>query len=327
MAIVDPKELRFADKHIIMVLYALPGVGKSTLALSAPKPLWIDVDKGAPRVKPEHRKQTETSFNYAEIRDDIKNLPAGKYETLIIDTMGAMIECLKRWAMETVPAANRQNGGMSQQGYGVVKSEFLRWSEELRENYNVIYVFHAERTKGTEAEIFYDLICEGSAKTIVWQPADIGAFMFIRNGRRYLGFSPQAEYSAKSGYGIKSIIEVPELQKGDPNVFLTQLFQQIRSNLAEEDEAGAAERAKYEAIMIEGREIIAGMNTIEDIPTVGAKIKALGEALTSIAELRGLMGERLKALGIVYDKEAKKYVQVAPKEETGSVPVEGGGLL
>jgi hypothetical protein len=72
--------------------------------------------------------------------------------------------------------------------------------------------------------------------------------------------------------------------------------------------------------MAKGRAAIDKINIIGDIPTAGAEIKALGEALTSKAELGAYMKARFKTLGITFDRETKTYSQQKPEED-------GGGLL
>ena len=44
-------EIINTDKKIRLLIAGYPGIGKTTLALSAPKPLLIDVDRGTDRVK------------------------------------------------------------------------------------------------------------------------------------------------------------------------------------------------------------------------------------------------------------------------------------
>lgn len=334
--ILEPNEIHFDNKMLAMVLFAQPGVGKTTLALSAPDPVLIDFDNGLFRVNRRYWKPTEPAKSYDDVLATIAALPPGKYKTVVIDTVGSMIESMKPWAKKTEPGANKKNSsGITQQGYGVIKSEYLRLSDELRRSYNVIFVFHADKTKGKDQEIYYDLICEGATKTTVWQPSDLGAFMFMQNGRRYLDFSPTEEHSAKSGHGVKGILEVPELKDGDPNTFLTDLFAKIRENIAADDAAGAEERNRYEAIMAAGIEQIKGVQTIEDMKRVGANIKAMGGALTSTAELRQRLQDRMTEVNIIYDKAKKDWVQLKPPEPepvpaapaADPTDVPGGGLL
>lgn len=308
MAIIQPENMRFDDKHIFMILSGAPGTGKTTLALSAPDPLLIDCDQGIVRVDPAHRKATADAKLYEDVLADIRSIKDGLYKTIILDTCGALIELMKDWAMRTEPAASKKSGGFSQQGYGIIKSEFLRFSAELRKRFNVIYVFHASRERTDDGE-FYDIICEGSTKTIVWQPADLGAYLHIINGERMLGFSPTMLYNAKSAYGIKGLVKVPELEKGDPNDFLTKLFARIHENIESENEQGASERETYERVMAEGAEIIGKVENPEDMEGAATAIKALEKSLTSEKELKARLTARMKEKGIAWDKERKAYVR------------------
>ena len=56
--IVKPENMDFSNKNIIMIISGLPGVGKTTLSLSAPDVVLVDADEGMARVKPEHRKDS-----------------------------------------------------------------------------------------------------------------------------------------------------------------------------------------------------------------------------------------------------------------------------
>lgn len=309
MAIVKPEEMNFSDKNIIMIISGLPGVGKTTVALSAPNVLLIDADEGLARVNPAHRKDSSICKTYEELLSDLK-AAEGHYETIVIDTCGALIEMLKDWAMRTDPTARKKNGGFSLQGYGVIKSEFLRLSAELRKKFNVIFLFHATREKNGDEE-FYDIVCEGAAKTLVWQPADLGAYMHIINGERYLGFTPTANYNAKSAYGIKGLIKVPELRDGDANDFLTKLFAQVKANLAAENEAIKKQQEIYQQAMAKGREVLDALNNPEMAVSAYETIKGLYHALTSEKELVAMFKEKVKEMGWEYDKGARQYVAKA----------------
>lgn len=305
MPIVKPEAMNFANKKIIMIISGLPGTWKTTTAFSAPSPLLCDFDDGIARINPAHRKDASICKTYEEFLADVKEAE-GKYETIIIDTCGALIEYMKEWAMRTDPKATKKDGGFSLQGYGIIKSEFIRLSAELRKKFNVIFLFHENMTKQDES-VFYELVVEGSARTLVYQPADLAAHLFIQNGKHYLGFTPTEQYSAKSAYGIKGIIEVPELKEGDPNDFLTKLFAKVRSNLDAESKAIAPEKAKYDAAMSEARNLINLIDKPEDVSECVKVIKQLDHALTSEKESTALLKARLAELKIVWDKSAKAY--------------------
>ena len=306
MPIVKPTEMNFSNKNIIMIISGLPGTGKTTLACSSPDVLLIDTDEGMARVNPAHRKDASICKTYEEILSDIK-AAEGTYKTIVIDTCGALIEYMKDWAMRTDPKASKKDGGFSLQGYGVIKSEFVRLSAELRKKFNVIFLFHENMTKNGDEGVFYELVVEGATRTLVYQPADLAAHLFIQNGRRYLGFTPTEQYSAKSAYGIKGLIEVPELKEGDANDFLTKLFAKVRQNLASESAALAPQQSKYEAAMEEAKMICEAVKTPEDVPEALKYIKGIEHALTSEKEAKAMLKAKMDELGIVWDKANKVY--------------------
>lgn len=303
--IIKPENMDFSNKNIIMIISGLPGVGKTTLALSAPDVVLIDADEGMARVSPAHRKDSSMVKTYEELLADVKSFE-GHYKTVVIDTCGALIDLMKDWAMRNEPTASKKSGGFSQQGYGFIKTEFLRLSAELRKKFNVVFLFHATKDRQGD-EIFYDIVCEGSAKTLVWQPADLGAYLHIVNGERYLGFTPTMNYNAKAAYGIKGLMKVPELTDGEPNDFLTKLFAKVKANIAAEKEALRPQQKAYEDAMSAGNLAIETIKEPEDVPNAMNAIKGLAHALTSERELKAALNERLKELHIVYNKETKVY--------------------
>jgi hypothetical protein len=305
MAIVSPEKMNFSNKNIIMIISGLPGTGKTTLALSAPDVLLIDTDEGMARVNPAHRKDASICKTYEEVLADIK-AAEGTYKTIVIDTCGALIEYMKDWAMRTDPKASKKDGGFSLQGYGIIKSEFIRLSAELRKKFNVIFLFHESMTKVDE-NVFYELVVEGSARTLVYQPADLAAHLFIQTGKRYLGFTPTEQYSAKAAYGISGLVEVPELKEGDKNDFLTKLFQKVRDNLAKESAALDGDKQKYEWAMRDAKKMIESLNSPEEVQAVADGIKKLDHALTSEKESLAALKKRLKELDIVWDAQNKRY--------------------
>lgn len=309
MPIIKPENMDFSGKNIIMIISGLPGVGKTTLALSSPDVVLIDADEGMARVNPAHRKDASICKTYEELLEDVKAFE-GKYKTVVIDTGGALIEMMKDWAMRTEPTANKKNGGFSLQGYGVIKSEFLRLSAELRRKFNVIFLFHTTREKNGE-EDFYEIVVEGSTRSLVYQPADLAAYLHIINGERYLGFTPTANYNAKSAYGIKGLVRVPELKDGEPNDFLVKLFAQVKANLTAESESLKPQQEAYDTAMAAGKEILDGLEAPENALQALQGIRGLTHGLTSQKELEAAFKAKVKEMGWEYDKGAKAYVAKA----------------
>lgn len=87
--IIQPESMTFSDKTFSMIIYGSPGVGKTTLALSAPDPVLIDFDRGMCRVKAQHRKAAIFCDSYNEVLTDVMSPAIEDYKTVVVDTGGS----------------------------------------------------------------------------------------------------------------------------------------------------------------------------------------------------------------------------------------------
>lgn len=308
--IVRPEEMSFENKKFVVILYGSPGIGKTTLAFSAPKPILVDFDKGVSRVKVYHRKDTIMCSNYKEVLSDIASPAIKDYETIVIDTGGSLVTYLQDWAMEENPAVNKQkNGAISLKGFGAVKAEFIRFSNYVRDilNKNLIYVFHSIEEKDKEGNPTQRLLCEGSARNLVWQPADLGGYIQMIGNKRTISFTPEQEFFAKGCYGIEGRKEIPTLSPTDKNDFLTRLFEEAKENLKKESEVFLPVKQKYEEIMEQAKDIVEAAQTADDVNKAVEELQKLDHALTSKKESALLLHEKAASLGLTYDKTSKTY--------------------
>lgn len=309
--IKQPIDMSFSDKKFSMILYGSPGLGKTTLALSAPAPVLIDFDRGVSRVKAYHRKTTIVCQTYEEVLEDIRSPEIKDCQTIIIDTGGSFVTYLQDWAMRNNPAQNRQkNGALSLKGFGAVKQEFQRFTNMVRDtmNKNIIYIFHSDEQKDKDGNPMQRLQCEGAARNLVWQPCDLGAYMQMIGNRRVVNFTPTDEFFAKGCYGIDGQREVPTIGLTDKNDFLARLFDEARANIDAENDAFIPIKEQYDAVMADAREIIAAINTAEEANAAAEILPNLEHALTSKKECGALLNERAKEIGLVWDKTNKKYI-------------------
>lgn len=307
-----PENMTFTDKNFSMILYGAPGLGKTTLALSAPSPILIDFDHGVSRVKAYHRKPTMVCRTYEEVLSDIECPEVAEAKTIIIDTGGSFVTYLQDWAMRTNPAQNRQkNGALSLKGFGAVKQEFQRFTNHVRDvlRKNIIYVFHSDEQKDKDGNPIQRLLCEGAVRNIVWQPCDFGGYIQMIGNRRVISFTPETEFFAKGCYGIEGAREIPTLAPTDANDFLTRLFDEARANIEADNEAFAPMREQYDAAMSAVSEILSTITDADTAMQAASAISSLNHALTSLKEARALLKEKTDSLGLKYSRESGGYVK------------------
>ncbi len=301
--IKKPNEIVNDVTRIRILIAGYPGIGKTTLALSAPKPLHIDADFGATRVKPIHRKDAIQPDNYQSLLDDLIPENLVDYETLVFDTGGALFDLMKPYLIKIDPKNGKRDGSLSLQGYGAAGREFKRLMDmayyQLKKN--VVVIFHAKEEKDGDSTRLRILV-EGQTKDNVWQPMELGGFVEMQGNVRTIGFSNCERYFAKGTHGISGIRKIPELNDNTPNDFLTRLFQEVQNNIKKETEVFEARQAEYEALMAS----FDFENT--DVNELMRQISTAKHILTSEKELRAKFKEKVKKEGWKFDKEAGKYV-------------------
>lgn len=315
----NPNDIQEGAKKIRMLIAGYPGIGKSTLALSAPRPLHIDVDFGIDRIEPRYRKPYIQPKSYDEILEDLTPLNVKDFDTLVFDTGGKLISLMSQWAIKKDVKYGQRDGSLSLKGYGFIGREFQRLMDycfyELDKH--IVVVFHAiEEKDGDNTRLRIKV--EGQTKNNVWEPMDLGGFVEIQGNNRTIGFSNCERYFAKGTRGIHGVWQVPELGPDKPNDFLTRLFAQYNALSAAEVAQNAEEQEAYEAAMAKGRKIVAGITDADSANAAMSKIKAVNHALTSKKEVNAAFNAKIKELGLFYDKVLKKYTPAPAEGEKGA---------
>ncbi len=313
--IKDPNAIQNEAKKIRMLIAGYPGIGKSTLALSAPNPLHIDVDFGSDRIEPRYRKPYIQPKSYDEILEDLVPANLKDFDTLVFDTGGKLISLMSLWAIKKDLKYGQRDGSLSLKGYGFVGKEFVRLMDycfyELGKH--IVILFHATEEKdGDNTKLRIKV--EGQTKNNVWEPMDLGGFVEMYGKDRTIGFSNCEKYFAKGTRGISGVRKSPELTPTSPNDFLLKLFDEYNAISAEETARNAQLQADYEAVMAEARATIA---TVVDADTANEsipRITAIQHVLTSKREIGVALNAKIKECGLFYDKVLKKYTPV-PEEK------------
>ena len=304
-------------KKIRILIAGYPGIGKSTLALSAPRPLHIDVDFGVDRIEPRYRKDYIQPESYEEILADLVPENLTDYDTLVFDTGGKLISLMSLWAVKKDPKYGQRDGSLSLKGYGFVGKEFQRLMDycfyDLHKH--IVMVFHAIEDKdGDNTRLRIKV--EGQTKNNVWETQDLGGFVEMFGNDRTIGFSNCERYFAKGTRGISGVIKIPTLGPDSANDFLTKLFAKYNEKSEAEIAAHNEKKSLYDAAMAEGQKVIA---TVVDVDTANAAIpliKDIKHALTSKKEINSAFNARIKELNLFYDKVLQQYTP-APEEPKG----------
>ena len=77
-----------------MMIYGQAGMGKSTVALSAPKPLLLDFDNGVKRMNMAHLENIDTVqvTSWSDVQQVLQE-DLSAYQTIVVDTIGKMMDC------------------------------------------------------------------------------------------------------------------------------------------------------------------------------------------------------------------------------------------
>lgn len=305
--IIKPEEMDFTNHKIAIIVAGLPGIGKTTLALSAPKPLLVDLDKGVSRVEAKYRSDTLAVTSFDELVSELKNEDLSAYETIVLDTGGKLFELMKPSIIKKDPKCGKSDGTLSLQGYGVAKrkySEFVNFVKGLGKN--LVMVFHAsevvidpqDQTTGLRIRI------EGGTKDEIWDDMDLGCFMEMKGNKRTIGFGNCERYYAKGTHGIHGIYEIPNLENGGKNDFLTQLFKKVNDDL----NAQSKEAQEYKKTMGELLPLIQNAKDAEALTKASQAIQNAKHVSTTKDELRFALMNKAKELKLTYDKATNAFV-------------------
>lgn len=305
----QPNEVQTKAKKIRMLIAGYPGIGKTTLGLSSPRALHIDIDHGIERIEPLWRRPYIQPNSYQEVIDDLIPVNLTDFDTLVFDTGGKLLDLMKPWVIKNDPKNGKRDGSLSLQGYGAVGREFTRLMDHCfyALDKHVIVLFHAVEDKdGDNTRL--RLMIEGSTKNTVWIPMDLGGFLEMQGNDRTLGLSNCERYFAKGTRGINGILKVPELAPNAPNDFLTKLFDMYERKTQQDAQVLEDEQRKYEAAMAAGKEIIAEVIDAQSANAQMVAFKAVDHALTSQRELKVLWNRRMKECGITFDAAQACYI-------------------
>lgn len=252
MSLIKKKNEIELPTSIVGCIYGTPGIGKSTLALSAPKPLLLDTDNGIHRVQAEYRCDCVQVRDYQNVLDVLEE-DLSDYETIVIDTLGELVNFMLKYFSEKDKSLITRGGTYNIKIWGFIKQEFQSLKMKLQAlNKNLIFVAHQSEDKDGETKVFRMDVAGSTAKDIT-KILDFLGYCEMLGKTRSISFSPSNRFYAKNSIQLTDYIEIPVLKTGDKNNFIDiEIIQPTIERRKQETESVKENEEKLQ----QGRELI-----------------------------------------------------------------------
>jgi len=296
-----PMELSVPTK-IKALIYGQAGMGKTTLALSAPKPLLLDFDNGIHRVNYGHQADTVQIHNWQEAKQVIQeNLSL--YDAIVVDTIGKMMDYIISYVT---------NGGIPQiRDWNKINQEFSTFVRDISMmQKNIIFVAHRDIRKEGDDNVFVPALREKSYTAIVTE-LDLLGYVEAKGNTRTITFDPTSRNDGKNTCNLPGLMNIPTVVDADgqalQNVFFqTQIIAPYVANLEARLNAAKA----YDSVIAEIKDNIDLITDDVSANDFISRIDSFDHVGNSKAAAGQLMCSKALELGLKLNKE-KKYEKTA----------------
>ena len=232
---IIPADQALNVSAIITYIYADPGLGKTSLGFTADKAISFDFDRGAHRTGELRRGAVVPVQQWSDI-ENIKEQDLAPFNTVVIDTVGAMLESIKTHLLKT--ANNRQqDGALKLKAQGLANMKFKQYINTLLSfGKDVVFIAHASEDQNGD-QVIYRPELGGKNRNGLYRIADImGYLTTVTTGEgknaRVINFKPSPTHHAKNSGalgGETGEVWLPDL-KSNPT-FLADLIKQAKDHI------------------------------------------------------------------------------------------------
>lgn len=287
------------------LFYGQTGVGKSTLACSADKAIIVDFDGGLERVAIQHRKDYSAVTNWQEAVADTQQAIASGYTTVVVDTVGKMIDCIEADIKANNPAMVDKRGGLTLKGFGLRKIMFSNYLNSLKSSgVNVVFVAQETETEEDGRKIRRPAVGSDKMATELLQDIDIAGYIHVVNGKRTVEFGTVDYAWTKNSCGLPASVILADLSNGAENNALQNVSKQFDAWQSEKCEKAS----EYADICKQIDEICGGIENVDNLNMAVQEVCDLPEVLTSKLYARQAIKVAAEKIGAKLDKTTKQYV-------------------
>ena len=299
MRVIEPNE-PIEVKNVATLIYGDPGSGKTSLGNMTREPMLIDFDRGAHRSA--NRGRVAIPDNVPETIQYLEK-HAAEYGDIVIDTVGRLLD-MNTADIAKKPKMANSSGGLSPQGWGVLRDSFLTFKTRAIALQKDLYLLaHAKEEKDDDQRIWRPDI-QGGSQAEILKACEFAGYLTIKGGKRIIQWSQTDRNIGKdpAGWGA---VEVPHFATSPR--FLADLIADGKAKLGQIDEKAKALDQEIAAwrVRLEGAEHAETLNLLYK------SFQGSAPNATVKSAVWALFLSRSKALGFVW----------SPADKTFSAPV------
>ena len=308
---IIPADQPLLVQAIIVYLYADPGLGKTSIGFTGDKAISFDFDKGSHRTGELRRGAVVQAKQWA----DVANLTASDlepYNTIVIDTVGAMLESIKTHLM--LNATNKQkDGSLKLKAQGLANNIFKQYVNSLiASGKDVVFIAHASEDQSGD-QIVYRPDLGGKNRNELYRIADImGYLTTVTTGEgknaRLISFRPCPTHHAKNAGGLggdSGEVWVPDL-KTNPT-FLADLIKQAKDHINTLTPDQLATMKAQEDLQNWEQ----SCSEIQHAGDLSQLTESLDKSHVYYQSMRQIMLKKAKELGFTFDMNSSRWINPA----------------
>ncbi len=245
-------------KNLFVVLFGDPGVGKTSISFTMPKPiLHLDFDNGVERAAQKVRPDTIKVDDYSKFHEWLHSedfeifIQTNGYKTVNLDTVGTLLDdYIANWLVKQDPKNGTNLGGLSLSGWGALSVTFNAIRNRFKSlGLEITAVCHSKE-EGDDSARRIGLAVKGGSTDIIYRSCDMMGYVFMRGNTRMIEFSPTSLHVGKNVAGLEAM-KIPSAETDAYDNFLSEkVIDACRNKMSELSQKQVDFKAKLEAFKV-----------------------------------------------------------------------------